>query len=176
MASNSKLKKTLKSSPAVANKNGSEPSSPESTEQTPEVTEIETPETEIEEVEEIDETEEIDEDAENGAETGGETDLGPDDAQTAESPAEPQAAGETTAYVPDPSRQYAGGIPKGRIIPLGEEVTLDVEIVGTQAVIKEDTYKETLPTGSKRISFVRLYRAGQTIPATSIAATSSDEK
>ena len=125
---------------------------------------------------EADEIEEADEDAENGAETVGDDDLGPDDAQTAENPAEPQPAGETTAYVPDPSRQYAGGIPKGRIIPLGEDVTLDVEIVGTQAVIKEDTYKETLPTGSKRISFVRLYRAGQTIPATAISAVSSDEK
>lgn len=100
-----------------------------------------------------------DEDAADGPQTGENTDGDPEPPAADEKPAQGQQQGE---------KRYAGGIPKGRIIALGEEVVIPATEHATYAVVTEDVYEEVLPMGSKRISFRRLYRAGQVIPVTSL--------
>lgn len=156
----SKLKKTQKNSPVEKSATDSATSSEP---QTVENSEIENLEVE-EDLEEDDvdvETEAggVEEDAADAPVTGEDDTAAPKVPVTPESPADGHAGTE---------KRYAGGIPDGHIIRLGEEVTIPADEYKTYAVVKKDVYEETLPMGSKRISFRRLYRAGQTLPITAL--------
>lgn len=166
----SKLKKTSKNSPVSKSADELANSSQQQIAEN----------SEIVEQEETEHDEDVPEDIEEDVETDG--DDQPDDVTDDEDAAEAPQTGENTDGDPEPpaadekpaqgqqqgEKRYAGGIPKGRIIPLGEEVSIPAQEFATYAVVTEDVYEEVLPMGSKRISFRRLYRAGQVIPVTSL--------
>lgn len=60
------------------------------------------------------------------------------------------------------------GVPAGRILVLDAPLTFEAEIIGTQAIVKEDVYREHTARGSNRKTYTLVYAKGAVIPASKI--------
>lgn len=114
--------------------------------------------------------------AETGAGEGQDQTMATEASQDApEAPSKAQDSGDdrnhpvddNTAKVDWPTAPTEGA-PEGRILEADEELAFDGEEVGNMVVVKENVYRKIVARGSKRTSYVMLYRKGSMVPITTV--------
>ena len=90
-----------------------------------------------------------------------------DDEKAPENDEQPEQVSQDPEPAPEPAespRDVHGNVPDGLIIPIGEPVRVEADVIGNTAVISRDVYQEKYLMGSRRKTYTLLYKKGATIP------------